>query len=136
MISLGYEREAVALVADRTGMTVDQLEPCTGVALTYGGKIAGGFAFRNYRGHDVEINLAIDDPRAFSRSVPRMVFGYIFDQLGCARCTALVRRGNKRSRRLIEGMGFVLEGKARRGYDGKQDMMIYGMLKEECRWLK
>lgn len=138
MIDLKRGAEAIAYVADRIGMDAKDLEPCTGVALTDGKRLVGGYVFRNFRGHDVEIAIAFEQDRPkgiVSKTIP-MVFDYVFNELGCVRATCLIRRRNKESRRLCEAMDFKLEGKARRGYDGKQDMMIYGLLKEECRWLK
>lgn len=136
MITPGLGEQAIAFVSERIGVPVERLDPCIGIGLTHNGELVGGFVFRNWRGHDVEISFALDNPRAFTREVPRKVFKYVFEELGCARCTALVRRGNRRSRKLVEGVGFKLEGKARLGYDGRQDMMIYGMLAKECRWLE
>ncbi len=138
MIDLGRADEAVVYVANRIGISVEGLRPCTGVAVTDGERLVGGYVFRNYKGFDVEIAIAFEPDRPkglISETIPT-VFHYVFNELGCARATCLIRRSNKESRRLCEAMDFKLEGKARRGYDGKQDMMIYGLLRDECRWLK
>jgi len=42
---------------------------------------------------------------------------------------------NMRARRLVEGAGFVLEGLVRSAAPDGGDVLIYGMLKEECRWV-
>ena len=128
--------QAILYVAQKLKMTPQSLEPCIGVAILVDSRIEGGLVFRNYKGHDMEIAMAFDTPRAFTKGVIKFTFSYIFGQHDCARCTALIKRSNKRSRRLVEGLGFVLEGKARQGYDGIEDLMIYGMLKQECRWFK
>jgi RimJ/RimL family protein N-acetyltransferase len=50
--------------------------------------------------------------------------------------TGLVRVDNIEARRFDENLGFVQEGIIRRGADDGTDMILYGMLKEECRWLE
>ena len=51
------------------------------------------------------------------------------------RVTARVPVANMRARRLVEGAGFVLEGLVRSAGPDGGDVLIYGMLKEECRWV-
>lgn len=84
---------------------------------------------------DIEMTIIADTPRWATRGAIQFLLAYPFNQLGCRRVTALIGRKNKRSRRLVEGLGWKLEGTCRRAWDGKQDCMVYGMLREECRWL-
>jgi RimJ/RimL family protein N-acetyltransferase len=42
---------------------------------------------------------------------------------------------NTRARRLVEGAGFTLEGLMRSAAADGGDVLIYGMLKPECRWV-
>ena len=92
--------------------------------------------FHRYRQFDLEITFAADTPRWATRGVIRAILQYPFVQLGCERVTTIVGRRNKRSRKLQRGLGFREEGIVRRGYDGRQDAVIYGMLRCECRWLE
>ena len=74
-----------------------------------------------------------------SRRIIREMLGYPFNPkprgLGCHRITALIGRANKPSRKMVEDLGFVQEGKIRRGLSTTADLMVYGLLREECRWL-
>ena len=70
-----------------------------------------------------------------SRRTLRVLLGYPFGQLGCHRITAIVAKKNRRSRRLVEGLGFKLEGVAREGMRPGVDACIYSLLKRECRWV-
>lgn len=49
--------------------------------------------------------------------------------------TARVPVSNLRARRLVEGAGFVLEGLMRSAASDRGDLLIYGMLKQECHWV-
>jgi len=69
-----------------------------------------------------------------SRRVIAVMLGHPFKRLNCHRITVTIRRGNKASRKLVEDLGFVLEGKVRRGFNLREDMTIYGLLRDECRW--
>lgn len=62
-------------------------------------------------------------------------FWYPFDQLGCARVTAMIHRKNKASRTLVEKLGFKVEGVLRKAAPTGGDIIIYGLLREDCRWL-
>lgn len=86
-------------------------------------------------GNLMDMSIAADDPRWCRKGILRAIFHYPFVQQGCVRVTARIGRRNKRARRLVEGLGFTLEGMARKAYDGRQDAAIYRMLKDECRWL-
>ena len=63
------------------------------------------------------------------------VCAYPFVQLDCQRATVIVRKKNKRSRKFVEWLGFRQEGCCRRGFKD-DDAIIYGLLREECRWIK
>ena len=59
---------------------------------------------------------------------------YAFDELGCARVTCRVASDNPWCE-VLTRVGFTLEGRMRRGFDGATiDMMIFGVLKEEYRY--
>ncbi len=64
------------------------------------------------------------------------VFQYPFGQLGLGRVTVPVLDDNTASLRMVEAIGFTHEGKLRRAGKKGQNIVLYGMLKEECRWLQ
>lgn len=98
-------------------------------------EFCGGVVVSNFREHDCELSCAAETPVAWKDSILRAVFDYVFNQLGCVRCTAITKKGNKRARAFLEGMGFQLEGNVRLGYDGVKDALIYGLLASECKYL-
>lgn len=96
----------------------------------------GGVVFSNYRGTDCEVSCAAEEGYLIWRPhIMRAVFSYVFDQLGCVRCTSITTKANKRARDFLESLGFVLEGNVRLGYDGRRDALIYGLLARDCRYL-
>lgn len=110
--------------------------PCKALGVVRGDKLLGGVVFHNFRGHDLEMSGAFDRADWIRPSTLRHLFSFPFGQLGCARMTTITGRKNKRARKLDEFMGFRVEGVIRKGLDGKEDCIVYGMLREECRWLK
>jgi RimJ/RimL family protein N-acetyltransferase len=103
------------------------------------GEFVGGCIVANLRagqyGNDCEISCAAETSMAFRPHVCTAVFDYVFGQLDCTRLTAITTKRNKRTRAFLQALGFMLEGNARRGYDGKRDALIFGLLREDCRYL-
>lgn len=100
-----------------------------------GGLIAG-VVFEGYTGSSISIHVAALEGRLWlSKEFLFRVFAYPFLQLECNRVTGLVRVDNPKAQKLDEHLGFVREGVMRRGATDGTDYIIYGMLKEECRWL-
>ncbi|MDZ7355871.1 MAG: GNAT family N-acetyltransferase [candidate division KSB1 bacterium] len=109
--------------------------PCTALGLESNGQLIAGVVFNSYNGFDINITLAAEHGRIWAR--PQWicaVFSYVFLQLQCRRCTVHVAFENEASRRVIEGLGFKYEGLLRDALPG-DDVVIYGMLKSECRYL-
>lgn len=100
-------------------------------------RMAAGVVFHNYRpGIDIEVSIAADDPSWAHPAILRRLFSYPFNQLGVIRLTCIIGRKNKRCRRFSEGLGWKLEGVVRRAYDGHQDACLYGMLRQDARFLE
>ena len=104
------------------------------------GDLVGGCLYTNFRpapdrqGGDIEM-WAVGNGRWLDRGVMQELFGYPFNQLGCHRVTCITRRKGRDARRLLEKLGFRLEGVVRQGLKPHGDAMVYGLLKHECRWL-
>jgi len=90
--------------------------------------------FHNYRTTDIEISFAAEPgTKWMQRDLINMVLRYPFNQLGCHRLTAIVRKDNKRARKLVQQIGFKQEGKIRRADVDGHDMFLYGLLPGENR---
>lgn len=66
----------------------------------------------------------------------RMAFGYAFNNLRRARVTVETPVSHPVMLRVNDHLGFVREGIKRGAADDGGDLVIFGMLREECRWIK
>lgn len=93
----------------------------------------GVAGFERWTGDDVEVHYSGE--RGFlSRRFLRALARYAFDQLGCRRITGRIPVFRPEAVKLGLRLGFRHEGTLRCAFDGA-DILILGMLKEECRWL-
>lgn len=100
------------------------------------GELVAGVAFENYTKTNIFMHVAALDGRNWlNRDFLFRVFAYPFLQLNCPRVSGLVRTDNVKAQRFDEHLGFVKEGVMRKGASDGTDFIIYGMLKEECRWV-
>jgi RimJ/RimL family protein N-acetyltransferase len=100
-----------------------------------GGLLVAGVIYQNYIKTNIEVHIATVGRRWASREYLGEIVRYPFDQLGCERMTALVPAKNARSQHFCEHFGFTWEGRMRRILADGDDLIVYGMLREECRWL-
>lgn len=135
---LGYDAEVAAWVSMQLSASPEHsFGPCRAIGVADDTGLIAGVVYSDHREEtgDIEMTISARSPRWAARGNIRALLHYPFVQLGCSRATVLVRAGNTRSRKLAEGLGFVQEGLKRRGF-GDDDMVIYGMLREEAaRWL-
>ena len=112
--------------------------PYTAIGFAQDRVLIAGIVYNNYRPElgSVEVSFATNGQvRAFKDGLS-VALSFPFIELRCQRVEARCRKKNKRIRRFLEGIGFKLEGCLRRGW-GNEDMMVYGMLREDAtRWLE
>jgi len=133
----GHDAQVAAWVAKQ--LDESDFGNCRAAAIVAEGNLVGGIVFNSYRplrhGNDMHLVIATISPKWCSRGVLREIFDYVFNRAGCVRATAITARGNKKARKMLEGLGFKLEGTHPRAFDGRQAAVSYGMMKEHCRWL-
>ena len=96
--------------------------------------LLGAVVFDSFTPYDCCVHIVIRDKRCMTRGNIRAGFAYPFEQLRLARITAQIAPGNGESLRLARHFGFTLEGTKRKGL-GDEDELIFGMTRENCRWL-
>ena len=116
------------------------------------GNLVGGVVFENFTERDIHLHVAGSGKRWLTRRFLGECFRYVFQNLGCRRCTVAIAASNAASIRfcagleVIEddglclrdiggGLGFRYEGVLRAMLPDDEDLYIFGMLREECRWL-
>lgn len=135
-VPAGQYTETVAkYVMEKTGMTLAPNTYQAMMVISDQDDFVAGIVISNFRGTDCEISCATETSAAWRPNVMKAVFSYIFGQLKCVRCTSITTKQNKAARTFLEGLGFVLEGNLRLGYDGFKDALIYGLLASECRYI-
>jgi hypothetical protein len=83
---------------------------------------------------EVHMTTAIDNPKFMTRRLLHAIFSTFFSR--AMRVTAMCRPENEKSIRGIRRLGFRYEGFCRLGIEGKWDALVFGMLKNECRWIR
>ena len=63
-----------------------------------GNNFVAGVVISNFRTTDCEISCASENPAAWRPHVCKAIFTYIFEQLGCVRCTSITVKGNRKAR--------------------------------------
>lgn len=100
------------------------------------GSLLAGVIYQNYTKTDIHMHVAaLPGKRWLCRHFLGEGFRYPFEQLGCRRVTGLVPSRNEIAQSFDEHLGFVREGVVRKILPNGDDLIIYGMLREECRWL-
>jgi RimJ/RimL family protein N-acetyltransferase len=112
----------------------DAFDKYVAIGVEDGNELVAGFVFNEYRGHSIAISMASTTPKWCSRSTMAAAFGYAFLQLKCKRLTAYTGLSMANVRVFLERLGFVQEGVIRAGF-ADDDAVVYGMLREECRFL-
>lgn len=115
---------------------IHNFDGCIGLGVDKGGVIAAGVVIELKTSFDAHVTVFSVRPDVWTRQTVEEVFAYLFDHLGVARITCLSSKKNKRSRKTIEGLGFRHEGTLKKGLDGNRDAIVYGMTREQCRWIK
>lgn len=88
----------------------------------------------NYTGDDCELFFASTGAGTPIRALTRKVAEYCFNISGCRRITTRVEATNKLATRLNKAFGMQHEGTLRQASPDGNDVLIFGILKEEYRY--
>jgi RimJ/RimL family protein N-acetyltransferase len=103
-------------------------------SLDSSGQLLGVVVYTTFTEWGCEMSVAAASPKFLNSSTLKSFFGYPFLQLQHSRVTAIVAASNQHSLDFVQRLGFKPEGLLRKWY-GDQDGHIFGMLKEECKWV-
>lgn len=96
------------------------------------GEIVGAVIYTNASPTNVVTSIVLEAP--LTRRFLRVIFWYPFEQLKVRRLTAMVEEWNTKSRLFCEHVGFRVEGRLRKAAANGGDVIVMGLLREECRW--
>lgn len=94
-------------------------------------KLLGGCLFFNAEKRDIQFSVVMAPGCAWKVRAIARVYGYVFNQLGTERITAMIALKNARSIKLAEGIGFVREGVKRRAAPDGGHVGVFGLLKKD-----
>ena len=97
------------------------------------GHVVGIFTVEFQVWFEGKVTALVLDPRCLSHRVLRAIFTALFSQ--AKRLTAEVEPDNRRALRQVQRLGFCFEGYHPLGLEGVRDTIVYGMLREDCRYL-
>jgi RimJ/RimL family protein N-acetyltransferase len=130
----GKDLEVRKWVAERVGE--DDFEDGVAIGLEEDGEIIAGVVYTMFTQAGVTAHIAaVPGRRWMTRDFLWRIFAYPFIQLKCNRISGLVRADNLEAQKFDEHLGFKREGLLRRACTDGTDMILYGMLREECRFL-
>lgn len=127
----GRDLEVAEVVCSMLGCNISP--PFVSIGVERKGEIVGGVVFNHFNRVDIEMTIA--SKVGLSPDFCRVLADYIFGQSKCARVTISVRAKDAKTIKLAEKFGFKREGLKRKGF-GYDDAVIFGLLPEECRWLR
>ena len=98
------------------------------------GKIHGMAGFDGWTPNSVVVTLALDTPVAFKRLIWAL-FHFAFVQARRGVLLATVKGSNARSIKLCKHVGMREVYRVRDGITVGEDLVIFEMRREECRWI-
>ncbi len=101
------------------------------------GAIRAAIGFNQFYRHYAHAHIATDGKAKWAtRATLAAIFGYAFEFRGLTRLTGIQSVRNVRAQVMCLKLGFRIEGMSRQGYEDGTDAVIFGMLADECRWLR
>lgn len=91
--------------------------------------------------HDCVMEYTLNNKGPMAPSLFKMIcrvsYDYIFNQAKLRRCSSVCRISNTASLKITKAIGMKQEGIRRLGFQfpEPEDMVLFGMLKEECPWI-
>ena len=108
-----------------------------GIGLERNGELVAGVLYDDYNGSNVWMHVAAHTGRRWLvRDYLYICFRYPFIQLDLNRVTGWVEENNKDARRFNEHLGFEKEAVLKNAGRNGQDVFLYVMHKQDCKWIK
>jgi RimJ/RimL family protein N-acetyltransferase len=127
--------EAFALLNDRITPTCAQRATTVVLSVRRAGKVIASVGFTEFMRDSVEmLCAALPGENWLHRGLIRESFRYAFVTARKPRVWSRVKSTNKAALAMNDGLGFVREG-IQRCHFGSDDAVLFGMLRNECRWL-
>ena len=119
-----------------------QFKNCQSIGIVMDSRLIAGLVYSEMisrpDGTPYMIDMSIHsiDKRWANRHTLRAIFAYPFIQLRLERVQVLTSVLNEGVNSLVSRLGYIKEGEHRKAYPDGSDAFSYGMLKNECKWIK
>lgn len=111
-------------------------DQCRWVAGLGDGGVVFVVVYSRFSARNCELTIATDMSRRWAtRASLRAIFGVPFDFWKLRRVTFVARADNNRSIDMLWRLGALAEGRIEAVFEGDVDGVVFGMLKERCRWI-
>ncbi|PHV09888.1 hypothetical protein CSQ89_19215 [Chitinimonas sp. BJB300] len=130
----GDDERVMRWVCERIGIT--PFDDYRAIGLVHGNALIAGTVYERFSECDVNLHVAAASPYAMTRQFLVASFYYPFITAGKRRVTGLVPANNQRALAFDLKLGFKREGLIRRALPGGEDLLVLGMLREECRLIQ
>ena len=99
--------------------------------------ILAGVVYNMWSGHAICMHIGAEEgSNWFSRRFATTCFNATFGYFNCNRATGLVRKSNIKAQKFVLKLGFREEGVVREACHDGEDLIMFGMLARECRFLR
>ena len=125
----------MSFVADRVG--AKRFEKYAAIGLESDGELIAGVVFDNRCEANIMMHVASNGTRHWmTPAYMAACFGYAFYQEKVNLIIGLVRADNIEAQRFDEHLGFKRRGQLPQACTDGTDLIVYGMLKNECRYIE
>lgn len=121
------DERVARFVSDELGFGL--CPPYTVMGLEHEGTVIAGVLINHFEGHDCHITVA---GTGWTRGFLSAVGDYVFDRLGCLRCTFITEQPHAAA--LALRLGGQVEGCLRSHFGEGRDGTLIGLLKQEYRY--
>lgn len=122
-------------VADR--IAASPFVDYSAIGLESGGELVAGVVFDNRHQAAIQMHVASSGGRHWmTPAYMAACFGYAFTQEKVNLIVGLVRADNVDAQRFDEHLGFKKRGQLPQACTDGTDLIVYGMLKSECRYIE
>lgn len=90
--------------------------------------------YNAFVGRSCYMHIAIDEPKALTRTFVRAAFDYPFNQAKCSTVFAMIQADNAKSLRLAGGMGFAPMTTIP-GHGDEPELCMLVMRRDDCKWI-
>lgn len=109
--------------------------PSSAIGVQKNNQLIAGVVYHDYRDGQIESSIASSSPYWATRSVLYSLFAYPFLQVDVNRMLVTCDESNEKAMKMNKQLGFTPEGILRQLYY-PNDGIVWGMLKDECKWIK